>query len=46
MQNLVCKTYRMQILWFNVECPDRFKDYRDPLKLRNIFTQVKKGKAV
>lgn len=33
-------------MWFNLECPDRFKDYRDPLKLRNIFSQVKKGKAV
>lgn len=46
MQNLVRSSNLTQILWFNLECPDRFKDYRDPLKLRNIFTQVKKGKAV
>jgi hypothetical protein len=46
MQNLVRKMLHMQILWFNLECPDRFKDYRDPVKLRNIFSQVKKGKAV
>lgn len=36
----------IQLLWFNLECPDRFKEYKDPLKLRGIFSQVKKGKAV
>lgn len=46
MQNLVRKIQFTQILWFNLECPERFKDYRDPVKLRNIFSQVKKGKAV
>jgi len=46
MQNLVRKIQFTQILWFNLECPERFKDYRDPIKLRNIFSQVKKGKAV
>jgi hypothetical protein len=35
-----------QILWFNLECPDRFAEYRDPVKLRNIFSDVKKGKAL
>ena len=36
----------MQLLWFNLECPERYKEYQNPLKLRNIFSQVKKGKAV
>lgn len=36
----------IQLLWFNLECPDRFKEYRDPLKLRSIFSNVKKGKGV
>jgi hypothetical protein len=35
-----------QILWFNLECPERFEDYRNPLKLRSIFTNVKKGKGL
>jgi hypothetical protein len=35
-----------QILWFNLECPERFDDYRNPLKLRAIFTNVKKGKGL
>ena len=34
------------MLWFNVDCPDRFRDYKDPIKLRSIFTNVKKGKGV
>lgn len=36
----------MQVMWFNVECPDRFNEYRDPSKLRNLFIQAKKGKGI
>lgn len=44
-----CRTrtsFPTQILWFNLECPERFEDYRNPLKLRTIFTNVKKGKGL
>jgi hypothetical protein len=33
-------------MWFNVECPDRFNEYRDPAKLRSLFLQAKKGKGI
>ena len=36
----------IKILWFNLECPDRFNEYRDPVKIRNLFLQNKKGKGI
>ena len=35
-----------QILWFNLECPDRHKEYEDPIKFRQIFTLLKQGKSI
>ncbi len=29
----------IQILWFNLECPEDFQQFQNPQSLRKIFTQ-------
>lgn len=36
----------MQLVWFNLECPERHADYADPVKFRQIFTLMKQGKKL
>jgi hypothetical protein len=44
LQSIGGKIVYSQLLWFNVECPNRYKDFKDPVKLRSIFMDAKKGK--
>ena len=31
----------MQIVWFNLECPDKWSRFNDPVRLRSIFIKDK-----
>ena len=31
----------MQLLWFNLECPDAYRQFKDPRYLRKTFIEEK-----
>ena len=41
---LQCRTGKespIQLLWFNLECPEAFKEFKDPARMRATFYQEK-----